>query len=109
MISPPGPISWGGSGGALVYSGSVVGDYVSAFDVAEAEAVRRRRSDFSSEDQERLGRAQRLLRLATDSAATPHERQNAYTRARVELDGLIALPAVTLAELERGIGGELES
>jgi hypothetical protein len=59
--------------------------------------------------QERLGRAQSLLRLATDSAATPQERQNAYTRTRAELVGLIALPAVAIAEIERGIAGELES
>ena len=109
LLRPTGPDDLLGDRGAQVDYRDAVGDYVSAFDVAEAEAVRRRRSDFSSEDQERLGRAQRLLRLATDSAATPQERQNAYTRARVELDGLIALPAVTLAELERGIGGELES
>lgn len=86
-----------------------VTDYVSAFDVAEAEAKRRRRSDFSAEDQERLGRAQNLLRLATDAAATPQERQTAYTRARLELDGLLALPAVTIAEIERGVAGELEA
>jgi hypothetical protein len=85
-----------------------VHEYVSAFDVAEAEAIRRRRSDFSSADQERLARAQRLLRLAGDSGATPQERQNAYARARTELDGLIALPAAAVASIERTIAGELE-
>jgi hypothetical protein len=54
-----------------------VHEYASAFDVAEAEAIRRRRSDFSTEGQERLERAQHLLRVASDEAATPHERQNA--------------------------------
>ncbi|MDV3129835.1 hypothetical protein M1247_33360 [Mycobacterium sp. 21AC1] len=86
-----------------------VHDYVSAFDIAEAEAVRRRRSDFSAEAQERLGRAQQLLRLASDDGATPQERQNAYTRAQKELDGLIVLPARTRAGIERGIAGELEA
>ena len=85
-----------------------VHEYVSAFDVAEAEAIRRRRSDFSSADQERLARAQRLLRLAGDSGATPRERQTAYARARTELDGLIALPAAAVASIERTIAGELE-
>jgi hypothetical protein len=85
-----------------------VHEYVSAFDVAEAEAIRRRRSDFSSADQERLARAQRLLRLAGDSGATPQERQTAYARARTELDGLIALPAAAVASIERTIAGELE-
>jgi hypothetical protein len=85
-----------------------VHEYVSAFDIAEAEAIRRRRSDFSSADQERLARAQRLLRLAGDSGATPQERQNAYARARTELDGLIALPAAAVASIERTIAGELE-
>ena len=86
-----------------------VHDYVSAFDIAEAEAVRRRRSDFSAADQERLARAQQLLRLADDDGATVQERQNAYTRAQKELDGLIVLPAATRAGIERGILGELEA
>ena len=84
-------------------------DYVSAFDVAEAEAIRRRRSDFSSEDQQRLARAQNLLRLAGDGAATPQERQNAYARAQKELDGLIVLPATTRASIGRKIAGEIEA
>ena len=86
-----------------------VHEYVSAFDVAEAEAIRRRRSDFSAEAQERLERAQHLLRLATDRGATPHERENAYSKARKELDGLIVLPATTRASIERRIAGEIEA
>ena len=34
-----------------------VEEYVTAFDVAEAEAMRRRRRDFSREEQQRLSRA----------------------------------------------------
>jgi hypothetical protein len=83
--------------------------YVSAFDVAESEAIRRRRSDFSTEAQERLERAQRLLRVAADSAATPDERRNAYSKAQRELDGLLVLPAVTRASIERRVAGELEA
>ncbi len=86
-----------------------VAEYVSAFDVAEAEAIRRRRSDFSSDDQQRIERAQHLMRLATDSGATPQERQSAYRRARKELDGLIALPAMTRASIERKIAGEIQA
>lgn len=86
-----------------------VDDYVSAFDVAEAEAIRRRRGDFSSDDQQRIARAQNLLRLATDSGATAQERQSAYSRARKELDGLIALPAAARASIERKIAGELQA
>jgi hypothetical protein len=86
-----------------------VADYVSTFDVAETEAIRRRRSDFSSEDQQRIARAQNLLRLATDSGATSQERQSAYSRARKELDGLIALPAMTRASIERKIAGEIQA
>ena len=86
-----------------------VQNYITAFDAAEAEAIRRRRSDFSDEGQQRLARAQRLLRLASDSAATPQERQHAYDRARKELDGLIVLPATTRASIERGISGEIEA
>jgi hypothetical protein len=86
-----------------------VADYVSAFDIAEAEAIRRRRSDFSSDDQQRIARAQNLLRLATDSGATAQERQSAYSRARKELDGLIALPAMARASIERKIAGEIQA
>jgi hypothetical protein len=86
-----------------------VGEYVTAFDVAESEAIRRRRSDFSAEGQERLARAKNLLRLASDTGATPQERQNAYTRAQKELDGLIVLPATTRASIERKIAGEIEA
>ncbi len=84
-----------------------VQEYVTAFDVAEAEAIRRRRIGFSDEEQERLARAQRLLRVAADIAATPQERERAYRLARRELDGLIVLPERARAALERGISGEL--
>ena len=86
-----------------------VHDYVSAFEVAESEAIRKRRSGFSSDEQQRLERAQHLMRLASDTAATPQERQNAYTKARRELDGLIVLPATTRASIERRIAGEIEA
>lgn len=86
-----------------------VAEYVSAFDIVEAEAIRRRRSDFRSEDQQRIERAQHLMRLATDRGATPQERQSAYSRARKELDGLIALAAMTRASIERKIAGEIQA
>ena len=87
---------------------AAVEDYVTAFNIAEAEAIRRRRNDFSREDQQRIARAQSLLRVASDSAAAPQERHNAYARAGKELDGLIALPPPTRASIERGISGEIE-
>ena len=87
---------------------SAVEEYVSAFNVAEAEAKRRRRNDFSRDDQQRIARAQSLLRVASDSAAAPQERQNAYDLARKELDGLVVLPATTQASIERGISGQIE-
>ena len=86
---------------------AAVEEYVTAFNIAEAEAKRRRRDDFSQDGQQRIARAQSLLRTASDTAATPQERQNAYDRARRELDGLIVLPATTQASIERGISGEL--
>ena len=86
-----------------------VQEYVTAFDVAEAEALRRRRTGFSGEEQERLARAQRLLRVSEDAAATPQERERAYRLARRELDGLLVLPERARAALERGIAGELGS
>jgi hypothetical protein len=86
-----------------------VHDYVTAFDVAETEAIRLRRSTFSDEDQQRIARAQSLLRLAEDDAATPQERHNAYTRAQAELDGILVLPSATRASIERKLAGELEA
>jgi hypothetical protein len=87
---------------------AAVEDYVTAFNVAEAEAIRRRRNDFSRDGQQRIARAQSLLRVASDSAAAPQERQNAYDLARKELDGLIVLPSATQASIERGISGQIE-
>jgi hypothetical protein len=87
---------------------AAVEDYVTAFAIAEAEAKRRRRNDFSRADQQRIARAQSLLRVASDPAAAPHERQNAYERAGRELDGLIVLPVSTQAAIEGGIAGQLE-
>jgi hypothetical protein len=87
---------------------AAVEDYVTAFNIAEAEAMRRRRSDFSREGQQRIARAQSLLRVASDPAAAPQERQKAFDLARKELDGLIVLPSTTQASIERGISGQLE-
>lgn len=80
-----------------------------AFDVAEREARRIRDSNFSGPERERLAIARQLLRIASDAAATPAERQTAYKRARRELDGLIVLPDVTLAALEEKIAGMLDA
>ncbi|MHA7651017.1 hypothetical protein ACX9NE_19030 [Mycobacterium sp. ML4] len=85
-----------------------VQDYVTAFNAAEAEATRRRSSDFSTEERQRLVRAQNLLRIAADTAATTQERQHAYSLARAELDGLIVLPDNTRTNIERGIAGEID-
>jgi hypothetical protein len=96
------------SGAAREYRDAVE-EYVTAFDVAEAEAIRKRRTDFSRADQQRLSRAHSALRIATDTAATPQERERAFDVARRELDGLIVLPERTRAAIERGIAGELDS
>lgn len=87
---------------------AAVEDYVTAFDAAETEAIRRRRSDFSESDQQRIARAQSLLRVASDAGAATQERRRAYELARQELEGLVVLPAGTQAGIERRIFGELE-
>ena len=84
-----------------------VENYVTAFNVAESEAIRRRRSDFTKEQQQRLTRARSALRVAVDAAATPQERDRAYALACRELDGLVVLPERARAAIERGIAGEL--
>ena len=88
---------------------NAVHEYISAFEIAEAEATRRRRSGFSEDEQQRLARAQNLLHLAQDEAATREERQNAYARATKELDGLLVLPAPARASIERRIAGQIEA
>jgi hypothetical protein len=85
-----------------------VENYVTTFEVAEAEAIRRRRNDFTKPEQQRLARARSALRTAVDSGATPQERERAYALARRELDGLIVLPERARAGIERGIAGELD-
>ncbi|MGZ4512040.1 MAG: hypothetical protein ACXVX1_02320 [Mycobacterium sp.] len=87
---------------------AAVEDYVTAFNAAETEAIRRRRSDFSRTEQQRIARAQNLLRVASDPAATPQERRRGYELARQELEGLVVLPATTQAGIERRVFGELE-
>ncbi|NMD57801.1 MULTISPECIES: hypothetical protein [Tsukamurella] len=82
--------------------------YAAAFEVAEQEAKRRRRGDFSPIEQERLAKAQRLLAVALDGSATGPERQQAYQRARAELDGLIDLPRSATVALENQVRAALE-
>ena len=86
-----------------------VENYATAFNVAEAEAIRRRRTGFSDAEQQRLSRAQNLLRVASNSAATPQEREHAYALAGRELDGLVVLPERARSAIERGIAGELDA
>jgi hypothetical protein len=88
---------------------NAVHEYISAFEIAETEAIRRRRSDFSEDEQQRLERAQHLLQLAQDEAATREERQTAYARASKELDGLIVLPPPARAAIESRIAGQIEA
>lgn len=85
-----------------------VHEYATAFDVAETEAKRRRRTGFSIDEQQRLSRAQNLLNLAQDAGATAEERRSAYARARKELEGLIVLPVATTEQLEQRVAGQLE-
>ncbi len=82
--------------------------YAAAFDVAEQEARRRRRGDFTPPEQERLAKAQRLLAVALNGGASGPERQQAYQRARAELDGLIDLPKPATVALERQVRAALE-
>ena len=85
-----------------------VENYVTAFEVAETEAIRKRRNDFTKPEQQRLTRARSALRVAVDSGATQQERERAYAVASRELDGLIVLPQRARSAIERGILGELD-
>lgn len=94
---------------ALAEYREAVRSFELAFDVAEREARRIRDSNFTGPERQRLATARKLLRIASDAAATPAERQTAYKRARRELDGLIVLPDATLAALEEKIAGMLDA
>jgi hypothetical protein len=109
LLRPERPDDLAGDRSALLEYRDAVHEYISAFEIAEAEAIRRRRSDFSEDDQQRLARAQHLLLLAQDESATHEERQNAYARARKELDGLIVLPGPARVGIERSIAGQIEA
>jgi hypothetical protein len=109
LLRPDSPGALVGNHDGLLEYRDAVHEYISAFEIAEAEAIRRRRSDFSADEQQRLARAQNLLHLAQDDAATREERQNAYARASKELDGLIVLPAPARISIERRIAGQIEA
>jgi hypothetical protein len=109
LLRPEKPEDLIGNRDGLLEYRDAVHEYISAFEIAEAEAIRRRRSDFSVDEQQRMARAQNLLHLAQDDAATREERQNAYARASKELDGLIVLPAPARASIERRIAGQIEA
>lgn len=84
-----------------------VGNYSVAFEVAERDARRLRDSTFSADERKRLDRAQHMLKVALDEAATRAERQVAYKRVREELDGLILLSDEAVDVLEKKVAGEL--
>lgn len=109
LLRPEGPQDFTGDRSAYLDYRDAVHEYISAFEIAEAEAIRRRRSDFAQDDQQRLARARHLLDLAQDEGATREERQIAYARAGRELDGLIVLPARARADIERRIVGQIEA
>ncbi|MGX9295963.1 hypothetical protein [Tsukamurella paurometabola] len=106
LLRPDGPD--GASAADVEQYRDAVHAYAAAFDVAEQEAKRRRRGDFSPLEQERLAKAQRLLAVALDGSATGPERQQAYQRARAELDGLIDLPKAATVALENQVRAALE-
>ncbi len=85
-----------------------VRDYRVAFDVAEREARRRRHAGFSDSERASLERAQKLVSVALDEAASPAERQLAYRQASRELEGLIAVPEPAQRDIQRRIAGALE-
>lgn len=86
---------------------NAVADYEVAFDVAERDARRIKDSSFTEVERKRLDKAQQLLTIAVDNAATPAERQVAYRRVREELDGLIAISDDAIEVLESKVALEL--
>ncbi|PFG44195.1 hypothetical protein ATJ88_2914 [Isoptericola jiangsuensis] len=83
-------------------------DLQTRFDVAEAEARRRRASDLTDAERRAVDRAKKLLAIADDPAASSAERQSAYRRATKELEGVIALPDAATDAIEQRIAGAIE-
>jgi hypothetical protein len=104
--APPGEIR---TAARLAEYRAAVNGFELAFDVAEREALRIKDGKFTGPERHRLATARQLLRIASDSAATPAERQTAYKRARRELDGLIVLPVATVAALEDKIARMIDA
>ncbi|MET0296395.1 MAG: hypothetical protein ABW024_03275 [Microbacterium sp.] len=88
---------------------NAVADYEVAFDVAERDARRIKDSSFTEVERKRLDKAQQLLTIAVDNAATPAERQVAYRRVREELDGLIAISDDAIEVLESKVALEISA
>lgn len=86
-----------------------VNAYRVAFEIAEREAQRRRRSDYSTAEQGAMARAGKLVAVADDESATRAERQSAYRHARRELEGVLLVPERAALQLERRISGVLET
>lgn len=84
-----------------------VGEYETAFDIAERDARRLRDRSFTEVERKRLDTAKQLLSVAVDQAATPAERQLAYRRVREELDGLISVSDEAIEVLENRVALEL--
>ncbi len=88
---------------------NAVNAFAVAFEVAEKEAHRIKDSAFNADEQQRLGTARKLIKIAENEGATPAERQTALKRVRRELDGVIVLPDVTLAALEQQVARMIAS
>ncbi len=84
-----------------------VGEYETAFDIAERDARRLRDHSFTEVERKRLDTAKQLLSVAVDLAATPAERQLAYRRVREELDGLISVSDEAIEVLENRVALEI--
>ncbi|MFK4762206.1 hypothetical protein ACI3KS_14840 [Microbacterium sp. ZW T5_45] len=86
-----------------------VGAYAVAFEVAEKDARRLRDSTFTEPERKRLDRAQQLLKVAVDEAATQAERNIAYKRVHDELEGLILLSDEAVEVLEKQVSREISA
>ena len=91
LLRPERPKDLVGDRDAQLEYRNAVHEYIGAFEIAEAEAIRRRRSDFSADEQQRLARAQ-AKRLCTGKqrargphrAAGPRKGQHRAARRRAD-------------------------
>lgn len=88
--------------------GKAVVELSGALTSAVNEAKKVAWSNFTTAERRRLQTAIQMLKMAQDAGASPHERQAAYKRVQIELDGLVVVPDKPMEVIEAAIRKAIE-